>query len=62
MIGRVLGGGGPAALAFPFTLINRFPVLQRIPARVIGMGFRPEHIATPDVLGEAHSAGDAAPP
>ena len=25
-------------------LVGRFPLLQRIPARVIGMGFRPEHI------------------
>jgi hypothetical protein len=29
-------------------LMNRFPLLQRIPGRVVGMGFRPEHIATPD--------------
>ena len=32
----------------PMRLINRFPLLQRIPGRVVGMGFRPEHIATPD--------------
>ena len=32
----------------PMRLINRFPLLQRIPARIVGMGFRPEHIATPD--------------
>jgi 2-polyprenyl-6-methoxyphenol hydroxylase-like FAD-dependent oxidoreductase len=32
----------------PMRLINRFPLLQRIPGRVIGLGFRPEHIATPD--------------
>ncbi len=25
-------------------LLNRFAILQRIPARVIGMGFRPEHV------------------
>jgi 2-polyprenyl-6-methoxyphenol hydroxylase-like FAD-dependent oxidoreductase len=34
---------------WPMRLINRFPLLQRIPARIIGLGFRPEHIATPDV-------------
>ncbi|HET9715298.1 MAG TPA: FAD-dependent oxidoreductase [Pseudolabrys sp.] len=28
-------------------LANRFPVLRRIPARLIGMGFRPEHIHSP---------------
>ena len=28
-------------------LFRRFPILQRIPARLIGMGFRPEHVTTP---------------
>ena len=32
---------------WPFRLLQRFPILQRIPARVIGMGFRPEHVKTP---------------
>jgi 2-polyprenyl-6-methoxyphenol hydroxylase-like FAD-dependent oxidoreductase len=31
-------------------LLQRFPFLRRIPARVIGMGFRPEHIHTPEIL------------
>ncbi len=25
-------------------MLGRFPVLQRFPARVVGLGFRPEHI------------------
>jgi len=29
-------------------LLARFPILRRIPARVIGMGFRPEHVHTPE--------------
>ena len=33
-------------------LLNWIPILQRIPARVIGIGVRPEHIQT----GEAHGA------
>jgi len=33
---------------WPIKLMNRFPVLRRIPARVIGMGFRPEHIHSPE--------------
>jgi len=33
---------------WPLKLMNWFPVLRRIPARVIGMGFRPEHIRSPD--------------
>jgi 2-polyprenyl-6-methoxyphenol hydroxylase-like FAD-dependent oxidoreductase len=31
-------------------LLNRFPFLRRIPARLIGMGVRPERPRTPDIL------------
>jgi 2-polyprenyl-6-methoxyphenol hydroxylase-like FAD-dependent oxidoreductase len=31
-------------------LMNRFPILSRIPARIIGMGFRPEHVKIPAAL------------
>jgi 2-polyprenyl-6-methoxyphenol hydroxylase-like FAD-dependent oxidoreductase len=34
---------------FPIKLMTWFPILRRIPARVIGMGFRPEHIHTPNM-------------
>jgi len=27
-------------------LFNRFPILRRIPARLIGIGVRPEHVKT----------------
>ncbi len=37
-------------------LVNRLPFLQRIPARVIGVGFRPEHIHTPDTAATRASA------
>ena len=33
---------------FPVKLMTWFPVLRRIPARVIGLGIRPEHIHTPE--------------
>jgi len=36
-------------LPLPFRLLQRFPVLRRIPARMVGIGFRPEHVQTPDV-------------
>jgi len=29
-------------------LLQRFPILQRLPARLIGIGFRPEHVRSPD--------------
>jgi 2-polyprenyl-6-methoxyphenol hydroxylase-like FAD-dependent oxidoreductase len=32
----------------PVKLMQVFPVLRRIPARLIGMGFRPEHIRSPE--------------
>jgi 2-polyprenyl-6-methoxyphenol hydroxylase-like FAD-dependent oxidoreductase len=34
-------------LPLVFRLLKHFPALQRIPARVIGMGFRPEHVRSP---------------
>jgi len=27
--------------------MRRFPVLRRLPARLIGIGFRPEHVRSP---------------
>jgi hypothetical protein len=37
-----IAGGGPAGMAI--TLLRRFPLLRRIPARLVGIGFRPEHV------------------
>ena len=34
---------------FLVKLLNWFPVFRRIPGRIIGMGFRPEHVRTPEV-------------
>lgn len=34
---------------FLFKLLAWFPVLRRLPARLIGIGFRPEHVCTPCV-------------
>ena len=46
---RVLSSSKLPTLPWPIRLINRVAPLQRIPGRVVGLGFRPEHIATPDV-------------
>jgi 2-polyprenyl-6-methoxyphenol hydroxylase-like FAD-dependent oxidoreductase len=35
---------------WPVKLLDRWPYLRRIPARVIGMGFRPEHVRTRSVV------------
>ena len=46
VIKTVLAGDGPLVPPWPLQLIARFPILRRIPARLIGMGFRPEHVRT----------------
>jgi 2-polyprenyl-6-methoxyphenol hydroxylase-like FAD-dependent oxidoreductase len=41
--------GKPAAPLF-ILLLDRFPLLRRLPAYVIGIGVRPEHIRTPEFV------------
>jgi 2-polyprenyl-6-methoxyphenol hydroxylase-like FAD-dependent oxidoreductase len=36
------------SLPFALKLLQMFPILRRIPARLVGMGVRPEHVRTPD--------------
>jgi len=43
VMGRVLGHS-PRALPWPLKLLRRFPVLRRVPARLLGVGARPEHV------------------
>jgi len=43
-IDPLLRSGKTPGVPMILSLAQRFPVLQRIPARVIGVGFRPEHI------------------
>jgi 2-polyprenyl-6-methoxyphenol hydroxylase-like FAD-dependent oxidoreductase len=49
IISRVLAGRATLKLPWPLRLLRRFPVLRRIPARLVGIGFRPEHVHSPDV-------------
>jgi 2-polyprenyl-6-methoxyphenol hydroxylase-like FAD-dependent oxidoreductase len=55
IIGKVLASGGELAPPWPLRLFNRFSVLRRIPARLIGIGVRPEHIRTAATSGPALS-------
>ncbi len=48
VIRRILGAQQPIHPPLLLRVVSRLPVLQRVPARIIGMGFRPEHIHTPD--------------
>ena len=50
VIGRVLGGGAFQKLPLVARLLRDHPLLRRIPARMIGVGFRPEHVRTPDAF------------
>ena len=54
IIGRVLAlDAPPTEPPFALRLLERFPALRRIPARILGLGARREHIRSPDRL---HSA------
>jgi len=46
VIRRVLGSSKPLSLPWILKLVRRWPLLRRIPARLIGIGFRPEHVKT----------------
>jgi 2-polyprenyl-6-methoxyphenol hydroxylase-like FAD-dependent oxidoreductase len=49
ILARVLGDGPALSAPWIIRLLARFPVLRRIPARLVGMGIRPEHVQTPEV-------------
>jgi 2-polyprenyl-6-methoxyphenol hydroxylase-like FAD-dependent oxidoreductase len=42
-VNRIIAGDR-TVVPWPVKLLQRLPVLQRLPARFVGMGFRPEHI------------------
>lgn len=44
VIRLVLGNPKPVTLPWPLKLLRHLPILRRIPARLIGVGFRPEHV------------------
>jgi 2-polyprenyl-6-methoxyphenol hydroxylase-like FAD-dependent oxidoreductase len=44
IIRRVLGSTKSLSVPWQLKLLQLFPALRRIPARIVGMGFRPEHV------------------
>jgi 2-polyprenyl-6-methoxyphenol hydroxylase-like FAD-dependent oxidoreductase len=52
VLARVLRSDQPILLPWPLKLFQRWPFLRRIPARLIGIGFRAEHIKT-SIAGKA---------
>jgi 2-polyprenyl-6-methoxyphenol hydroxylase-like FAD-dependent oxidoreductase len=47
VIDRVLRSDRPIGAPWPLRVASHLPFLARIPARLIGMGIRPEHVHTP---------------
>jgi 2-polyprenyl-6-methoxyphenol hydroxylase-like FAD-dependent oxidoreductase len=50
LVKRVLAGTERPKPPFFLKLFNVFPMLQRIPGRLLAVGVRPEHIHTPDAF------------
>ena len=48
-LSRVLASRTTPAPPWPVRLLDRWPILRRIPARIVGLGFRPEHVHTPSL-------------
>lgn len=48
VIGRVLGGQPIRRAAWPVRLLDRVPLLRRVPGRMIGFGIRRERVRSPD--------------
>jgi 2-polyprenyl-6-methoxyphenol hydroxylase-like FAD-dependent oxidoreductase len=44
VISSTLASGGPISPPLALRLFRRFPLLRRLPARVVGVGFRPERV------------------
>jgi 2-polyprenyl-6-methoxyphenol hydroxylase-like FAD-dependent oxidoreductase len=49
IIKRALGSTKPLTLPWPLKLMRRWPVLRRILPRIVGVGFLPEHVKTPEI-------------
>jgi 2-polyprenyl-6-methoxyphenol hydroxylase-like FAD-dependent oxidoreductase len=47
LIDPVLSSEKPVKAPWLLRLFNHVPLLARIPARLVGMGFRPEHVRIP---------------
>jgi hypothetical protein len=49
VITSVLSASEITEIPFPLRVLNDFPLLRRIPGRIIGLGFWPENVALPEV-------------
>ncbi|WP_374405895.1 FAD-dependent oxidoreductase [Pelagerythrobacter sp.] len=51
IIGRVLSGEAITRAPLPVRVLDRFPLLRRVPGRAIGLGVRRERVRSPTVSG-----------
>jgi 2-polyprenyl-6-methoxyphenol hydroxylase-like FAD-dependent oxidoreductase len=51
VLSAVLGSRTTPVPPWPVRLVSACPMLQRIPARLVGLGVRPEHVQTPEAEG-----------
>ena len=49
VISRALQASGELKAPLAIRLMARFPLLRRIPARLLGLGVRPEHVRSPEL-------------
>jgi 2-polyprenyl-6-methoxyphenol hydroxylase-like FAD-dependent oxidoreductase len=49
VIKRVLAGTKPMSPPLVMRMLRRFPLLRRLPARIVGIGVRPEHVRTAEL-------------
>jgi 2-polyprenyl-6-methoxyphenol hydroxylase-like FAD-dependent oxidoreductase len=59
LIDRALGAGRTVQAPLAVRLFSRFPLLRRLPARLVGLGVRPEHVRSPDNSAAGTHPGDA---
>jgi 2-polyprenyl-6-methoxyphenol hydroxylase-like FAD-dependent oxidoreductase len=55
IISNVLAMQTQPRAPFAVKLLNQYPWLRRLPARLIGMGFRPEHVQSPELSTARHA-------
>jgi 2-polyprenyl-6-methoxyphenol hydroxylase-like FAD-dependent oxidoreductase len=51
IIGGTLRSTGPVSIPWPLRWLLSWPPIRRIPARIMGLGLRPEHVESPILAG-----------
>src|SRR5262249_61751657 len=62
VLSRVLASRGDIRPPWPVRMLGRHPLLQRIPARLVGLGIRPEHVHTPELAPAPQGEQSRLPP